>query len=530
MYRVYLADDNDLFRESLIKTISWEKIDCTLIGDARDGDTAGREILELKPDIVLMDIRMPGMSGLEIAALLKTNGFRGRVIIITGYNDFSYAQKGIRIGVFDFLLKPIDESELENVIVRACRDIEQEREDKKRQALFEDEISKEAAGEVTQGQNLDLLLQKGLNGDPESLENMESIVSSQMCFTLYELLRVSPDNPQGMGGRSMEAWTMSVRELFEKLPDGVSACFAIHEKALYVLVYFRMFDAARDYDIETVRLATMAYQKSVENQNDVCISISRCHDKFKDLREAVREAQFSFDSRFFIENRHVIHYNSLKSNSMANLYPIMQKVEEFYGILREHPSEIEKSLEDIEVMFHAGGCFDLAVLRNILANMAIMINMILAEHVDEEDSRSVNAGNIIQEMNAASSIDEAFRILRRYAVKVVVQAQNESEESNRAVTERILDYLDHHYQERLSLQDVCDYVGFSRGYVCRILKNDTGETFVSLLNKIRIEKAKEMLATHQYKVYEVAEATGFSNYAYFYQAYRKYTGLSPKNT
>ena len=211
MYRVYLADDNDLFRESLIKTISWEKIDCTLIGDARDGDTAGREILELKPDIVLMDIRMPGMSGLEIAALLKTNGFQGRVIIITGYNDFSYAQKGIRIGVFDFLLKPIDESELENVIVRACRDIEQEREDKKRQALFEDEISKEVAGEVTQGQNLDLLLQKGLNGDPESLENMESIVSSQMCFTLYELLRVSPDNPQGMGGRSMEAWTTSVR-------------------------------------------------------------------------------------------------------------------------------------------------------------------------------------------------------------------------------------------------------------------------------------------------------------------------------
>ena len=60
----------------------------------------------------------------------------------------------------------------------------------------------------------------------------------------------------------------------------------------------------------------------------MCISISRCHDKFKDLREAVREAQFSFDSRFFIENRHVIHYNSLKSNSMANLYPIMQKVEE----------------------------------------------------------------------------------------------------------------------------------------------------------------------------------------------------------
>ena len=328
----------------------------------------------------------------------------------------------------------------------------------------------------------------------------------------------------------MEEWTRSVCSLFRQMPEGMSVCSAIHDKALYVLVYFRMFEVAKDYDIETMRLATQVYQASVEEKNDVCISISRCHDKFRDLGEAVKEAEFSFDSRFFIENRHVIHYNSLKSNSMSNIYPIMQKVEEFYGILREKPSEITKSLDEIETMFHAGGCFDLQVLRNILANMAIMINVVLAEHDDETEDQSLNAGSIIQEMNAASSMDEAFQILRKYGVKVIVRAQGERENSDRAVTDRILDYLDHHYQEHLGLQDVCDYVGFSRGYVCRILKNDTGETFVSLLNKIRIEKAKEMLATHQYKVYEVAEATGFSNYAYFYQAYRKYTGLSPKNT
>lgn len=141
MYRVYLADDNDLFRDSLIKTIQWDRIGCKLVGSARDGNTAGREIMELLPDIVLMDIRMPGMSGLEIAALLRSEGFDGRVIIITGYSDFGYAQKSIRIGVFDYLLKPVDEHELENVIVRAGEDIE-----KKRESRAEDEKTEDGGG------------------------------------------------------------------------------------------------------------------------------------------------------------------------------------------------------------------------------------------------------------------------------------------------------------------------------------------------------------------------------------------------
>lgn len=530
MYRVYLADDNDLFRESLMKTLSWEKIGCTLVGSARDGNTAGREILELLPDIVLLDIRMPGMSGLEIAAMLNGKGFEGRVIIITGYSDFGYAQKGIRLGVFDYLLKPIDEHELENVIVRAGEDMESKRSGGRDAALRKEASEEDNTDGKDQAKELDLLLQEGLKGNLASLDQMEGIVSSQMCFTLFELMRITPDHPAGMEGHSMEEWTASVCRWFDPMPEGLSACFSIYEGALYALVFFRMFDAARDYDIETVRLATRIYQTSVEAGSDVCISISRCHNKFRDLREAVKEAGFSFDSRFFIENRHVIHYNSLKSNSMSNIYPVMQKVEEFYGILRDHPEQIEKSLDEIEVMFHAGGYFDLTVLRNILGNMAIMINMVLAETEDGQDSSSMNACRIVQEMNTVGSMDEAFRILRKYAVKVVVQAQQEKEDTNGAVTAKVMEYLENHYAEHLSLQDVCDYVGFSRGYVCRILKNDTGDTFVSLLNKIRIEKAREMLATHEYKVYEVAEKTGFSNYAYFYQAYRKYTGLSPKNT
>ena len=127
MYRIYLADDNDLFRESLEQTIAWEEMSCVLAGSARDGETAEREILALRPDIVLLDIRMPGVSGLEIAAELSRREMNTRVIIVSGYSDFGYTQKSIRLGVFDYLLKPVDERELRDVIARAIADLEAKR-------------------------------------------------------------------------------------------------------------------------------------------------------------------------------------------------------------------------------------------------------------------------------------------------------------------------------------------------------------------------------------------------------------------
>ncbi len=528
MYRIYLADDNDLFRESLIQTIHWEELGCSLVGNARDGETAGKEISELEPDIVLLDIRMPGMSGLELASLLKSRGFDGRIIIITGYSDFAYAQKSIRIGVFDYLLKPIDDSELESVIRKAMADL-----DEKRERRVESHFAglTERKSEATATKEIESMLQRALSGDEEVLEEMNRAVNAQICYTRYELFRISPDRPDLVAGQSVEVWNRYVRGLLDtRRNDSFTVYYASHDNAMFALVLFRKFDDAKDYDIEAVRLANQAYEKSVEENSDVCISISRCHESLGNLQDALREAAFSYDSRFFIENRHIIHYNSLKSNSMSNIYPIMQKVEEFYGLLRSNPKEIGKSLDEIEIMFHAGGYFDLPVLRNILGNMAIMINMMLAEYGEEEEGASLNVGNIVLEMDAVGTLDEAFRILRKYAVKIVVQAQESAEDTNGTVTTKIMSYLEAHYAEHIGLQDACDYVGLSRGHVSRLLKSATGESFVTLLNRIRIEKAREMLATHEYKVYEVAEATGFSNYAYFYQAYKKYTGLSPKST
>jgi two-component system, response regulator YesN len=119
LFTILLIEDEELIRKELVLTIPWDSVDCRIIGEARDGITGERLIRELAPDIVLTDIRLPGQSGLEM--LEKTAP--QTAIIFTGHSDFEFAQKALRLGVYDYLLKPIDEEELLASIRKVCTEL-----------------------------------------------------------------------------------------------------------------------------------------------------------------------------------------------------------------------------------------------------------------------------------------------------------------------------------------------------------------------------------------------------------------------
>lgn len=518
MYKVYLADDNELFRESMLQTIDWAKQDCVLVGSAGDGETACRDILRLKPDIVLMDIRMPGMSGLEVASILQQRRERARIILITGYSDFGYAQKGIRVGVFDYLLKPVDDSELQNVIARAIRSLAEIPEQDKPYDV------KNSVCRYDQKKNQ--LFKGALEEDPDMLEELSHAVVEDFCFVHYELLRICPGTGTTEEALPMREWVQSVQSaIAQSGQEGTESCSALFGSALYVLVLYTRFMEPKEDDVCAISFASAILSHT---EQDACISISGCHDSFSELSKAVEETEFSYDSRFFIENRKIIHYHSLKSRSIAELYPIMRKEEEAQNALRQNPKEGEAVLEELEEMLKKCDVLDKNVVQSVLTNLAVMMDAMLLEYEkNEPEGRKDEFHSAVQEMLQARTMTETFQILKRYAVKLAVHAESASGTSRSAVAQKIQNYLEEHYAEQISLKDVADYVGLSQGHVCRVLKSETNDTFVNLLNKIRIGKAREMLMAHKYKVYEVAEAVGFTNYAYFYQAYRKYTGEAP---
>ena len=126
MYSMIVADDELWIRERIITSIDWKKIGITAIGEAADGEEALALCRELKPDIILTDIRMPGINGLDFIKTLYEEKIVTKVVIISGYSDFSYAQKAIKLGVVDYILKPVENAELVTIVKKCMRQIEAE--------------------------------------------------------------------------------------------------------------------------------------------------------------------------------------------------------------------------------------------------------------------------------------------------------------------------------------------------------------------------------------------------------------------
>ena len=148
MYTMIVADDERWIRERITSSIDWAKAGVRIAGEAADGEEALALAVEIKPDIIITDIRMPGLSGLDFIKQLQKAGTRAKIIIISGYSDFNYAQKAIKLGVADYILKPVENTELVNIVKKCVRRIEAENVRNRiiEQASFQKNLSEKLAG------------------------------------------------------------------------------------------------------------------------------------------------------------------------------------------------------------------------------------------------------------------------------------------------------------------------------------------------------------------------------------------------
>ena len=134
---------------------------------------------------------------------------------------------------------------------------------------------------------------------------------------------------------------------------------------------------------------------------------------------------------------------------------------------------------------------------------------------------------ILEDMHKIDSMQSIISYIRTYTAQTIGSLQQENSQIS-CQGRKVLDFINTHYMENITLYDAAEDAGISESHLCRILKKETGESFVNILNKIRIQKAQKLLQKGDLKVYEIAEIVGFSNYAYFYQVFKKITGCSPK--
>lgn len=523
-FKVVVIDDKPFIRTAIIKTIDWDSLGCFVAGEATDG-TEGREIiLKTQPDIIITDIKMPGLSGLELVEFVKPSLPSSKVILITGYQEFEYAQKAVKLGVFDFILKPISNKELYDVVARAVNEIKKELERKKvleKSAKIE-KLYKSSLPDLQRKMILDRI-----NGIEPSGENSHVGFEDINCNTdRYFLVLL----------KSESVSTQDRKYLFDKV---VSCAHA--RKQLYNieildviigndLVFVMFFKEA--ISAKKAKLNAERYLNSINHEisQDICdkyhITVSSLYTSMNHLNQAYTEASSIMNTHFFENTRGIKFSESETSHKVLEKTSIISDLDSFYEIL-EQP-ENQEIAERLETLVQNIGIFsngDIFIAKTLLSEICITTARYYYRKSGNETGLTKTVDEILSDISRLQDITQAVNYLKEFICNIKSRQMAESNYS--LIVQKVIKYIGDHYWEDISLKKVAELFSTNASYLSRLIKKETGENYVDIVSRTRIEVSKKLLKDPQNRINEVAEAVGYKDYAYFYQVFKKFEGISP---
>jgi len=504
MWKAIIVDDEPIIRFGIKASINWQQEGIEIVADCANGAEALHLIQQKTIDILITDIKMPIMDGLALTRHALEHNPNMKVILVSSYNDFDYVREGLKLGVVDYILKhTLEPEELLTVIATCKTQLEQEKR------------------EATQTSSM------GMNGLIDQRRHFENKLKHYIIQSSVQL--ADGDYPE---------WMNSHYIAFCIRLNGVSA---IEEKHgyLYKSILLEQFAEAlygevpQGLVIQTAEnellflmptsleglqpdeLIQRALRKLLEEDHTISVSIGYADgDKGIDVRQLFELSKKACERGFF-EGSGVYHYHdgNVKQREGINLPELFQS-EAAYS---------EGNIEELINMWYSdwieGGCEPRFLKEQACRVVSMKFKHNLDPHVLVE---------IFDRMFKTETLLELCESLK---LSIVELRKNRLDSIELGVThhpvDQALDYINRNYLEAMTLQQVADAVHVSKNYLSLLFKKVTGQNFIDYLIMLRIQKAKEMLTGTSFKVYEVAEKSGFNDVKYFSKLFKKMTGHSP---
>ncbi len=502
---VLIADDEAMIREGLKFIVDWNKLGFTICGEASDGDEALNSILELEPDLVLLDIRMPNLQGTEIVQLAREQNFKGHFIILSGFSDFKYAQTAIRYGVDFYLTKPIDESELYQAIntVKTSLQMEQQQSDTMIQ------YREKAKFTIMR----DILL---------NTSNLSTIHLAEINLTASVYQVVIYKNYNQESGNL----TYSFAELLKVTNQGCNSFehIKIHQNDIILLkgdfALARLQDFLRHYEARPQKGSPL---------DSLFISYGRLVHKPDDIHNSYEDALSLLNRRFFCgQNQHTIGYEQLP-NFEDNIYIITSQETNNYCetlcnyIQSYNHKLLTDSLYTLEKnLYHTKT--DLSSIKLFLTDIYLQIKQTIHHSYSTFDIPFPTNYWVIDYIESRYYLYEIILFFSEQFEMIMNAIGNAS---NNCVWDDIVKYINHNYQDNIKLENLAPLFGYNSSYLGKIFNDKMGENFNSYIDHVRINHSKKLLLQKNLKVYEIAEKVGYHNVDYFHKKFKKYVGESP---
>lgn len=529
MLKLFLVEDEALIREGLRDNIPWEQFGYKFVGEAGDGEMALPLIRKARPDVLITDIKMPFMDGLELSKILHVEFPKMKIIIISGYDDFAYAREAIEIGVEQYLLKPITKAMLKKTLTELKDKIEQDMEQNDYQTMYQNEIH-----EYEQF-NRRRLFEKILEGEisVSDIYQEAAKLNLELNASAYNLIFFGFQEKKSLGREEMEELSDRqelVLHYFQRTSQFILFRWNVNCYGLLMKGEAEDMDKLTQKAVENIQKAKPEESKLL----DYYIAIGHPVERLSQLPECYREVNHFSSYRFiypklqvFSEETLAPFLNKEDEESLAGVIPSQMDPEIIKDFLqRGNSSEIsdfvEGYLSGIKSALESRMFRDYVILNLRFTVMAHLESLGISQEMAEErlqyDFKDFSAG--------AENIAPYFEDLLQTCFYF---GKREKDNQSKKILRKALEYIDENFtQESLSLNSVAEEIDVTSNYLSAVFSQGMEKTFVEYVTGKRMERAKKLLLTTDKSGAEIAQEVGYKDTHYFSFVFKKTQKMSPR--
>ncbi len=510
MYKLLIVDDEPIEREAMRLIIGNQVPEISEIEEAENGFSAIERFLQFEPEIVLMDINMPGMNGLEAIQAIRDKGFDSKFIIVTSFSQFDYARKAIKLGVQDFLLKPADIDTIKNTLIKVISDLQNESQLLEQHRKMENRLS--SVQPVLESDIINLLRNQK---EAQTLEPILDLLGIE-AGTAFPFLLSCSQNPEVIRRR--------IDAQMSRL--GLSA-ISETSGTIIIMIIFSDEDTGKVEDVRNLKVFRFLtnYIETVLNTEysmgvgDLVSDMNKLFDSFR-LAERCLETAIEKGIRICSQ----VHLSSAESR---DVFPVLNYVYDFADFIisgdfsgsDEYSADLFRELK--------------SYCHNDNGNMLQYINttlLLIQQKVSEFNRHFTIHEEFLSEIDLDIPGDRSSR-LQRFLMKELKSIYKRFMElkvgrKNR-ISGKALGYIRENFKENITLESLSESLGISTFYASKVISREAGKTFTQILTAVRLEEAKRLLMETDLSIKEITFMTGFNSQHYFSRVFKKFTKITP---
>ncbi|EKN65190.1 two component AraC family transcriptional regulator [Neobacillus bataviensis LMG 21833] len=515
-----MVDDEKNIRDRLTHFLPWSEVGFEVVGAAENGREALELIKKEQPHAVLTDVMMMEMTGLELAKEIKTSYPEIKVVILSAYDDFKYAQEAIHYGVKGYLLKPLMKNDFYDAFGKMAEELREDAELQKVNHFYEKWNTEELM-------LLDLIKGENLPNYADHW-NQQTQSFKVAIFSFDQLFK--------------ETSTFSIRQRITELAadfwNRYQVPILFYGNSLILLLTDSAYFSKQAL-LPNIQKFVDSLQEELgdvfKDKKNFVVGVGDKACTYADINRSYNEAVYAYSYKYFNEYETVIFYedvsdNNEKGNNKQIPNFMMDHVNKIESLLlsKRKTNEIAEVSEFVTHFFDSLKQVSGLQIAETRGSCSELIIILLFRFKEKELSLpSIDHQQVLGKIYEIDSLKELKRWLTQMLETMSFDLSKSEEKDNNRYVLMAKEYVKEHYQERITLEDISNHLFLHLAYFSAIFKKETGENFIDYVNKVRVEEAANLLRKTDYKIKVISDMTGFQSHSYFNKVFKNETGMTP---